>query len=400
MNEKIALNIFYAAIAAAVISLIACAAVVYSSARRQADALFDRQTQTLAQIYDSYGAQGVGSAVPEGLFIQLTDGAGDVSQFGEKYDGSDLCERTITLHDGGALYVAGRGVGISQCYGPLAVIILAIAALSAAAAALRAKAIVRPVRELSKSLERDITDAGAQIPYPELEPIAGLIQSSRTSGKDMRQEFTANVTHELKTPLTSISGYAEMISNGMAKPHDVKRFADKIQTESDRMLTLVNDILELSKLDDEEKIESPEPVELFSLAMECADQLSASAEKRGISIDVTGSPTTVMGDEGKLWELIYNLADNAIRYNHDGGRVDIEVKDRRVTIRDTGIGISPEHQKRIFERFYRVDKSHSRATGGTGLGLSIVKHIAELHHGRITVKSELNAGTEITVDFT
>jgi two-component system phosphate regulon sensor histidine kinase PhoR len=216
----------------------------------------------------------------------------------------------------------------------------------------------------------------------------------------MRHEFTANVTHELKTPLTSISGYAEMISTGMARPNDVSRFAGIIQAESNRMLVLVNDIIELSRLDNCEKIENPEPVDLYTVAEECSDQLSSSAEKRDITISLQGQSTIVMGDEGKLWELIYNLADNAINYNRDGGSVVIIIGNKSVTVKDTGIGIPPEHQKRIFERFYRVDKSHSRMTGGTGLGLSIVKHIAEQHGARITVKSEINVGTEITVDFT
>ena len=163
---------------------------------------------------------------------------------------------------------------------------------------------------------------------------------------------------------------------------------------------LVNDILELSRLDSGETLENPEPVDMLALSMECADQLSALAEKRGIQIHVSGSAMTVVGDERKLWEMLYNLMENAIRYNRENGRVDVVVSDRAVTVKDTGIGISPEHQKRIFERFYRVDKSHSRATGGTGLGLSIVKHVAEMHGGKISLKSALNAGTEITVNFT
>lgn len=215
----------------------------------------------------------------------------------------------------------------------------------------------------------------------------------------IRHEFTANVSHELKTPLTSISGYAEMIENGMARDEDVRVFAQRIRRESNRMLSLVTDIIALSELDEREIEKQAEPVDLYALAQETVETLKSAAMVRGVSVQLSGGPTTVLGVRALLSELIYNLLDNAIRYNRDNGTVSVRTANRTLSVRDTGIGIPKHHQSRIFERFYRVDKSRSKATGGTGLGLAIVKHISEQHHAEIKLKSAEGIGTEITVVF-
>ena len=215
----------------------------------------------------------------------------------------------------------------------------------------------------------------------------------------MRYEFTANVSHELKTPLTSISGYAEMIENGMAKEEDVRRFAERIRRESNRMLALVSDVITLSELDERQILEQAEIVDLYTLAEETVETLKSAAMVRGVSVRLLGGPTPVFGVRTLLSELVCNLLDNAIRYNRDNGSVSVRVADGQLSVRDTGIGIPKHHQSRIFERFYRVDKSRSKATGGTGLGLAIVKHISEEHHAAIKLESAEGIGTEITVTF-
>lgn len=215
----------------------------------------------------------------------------------------------------------------------------------------------------------------------------------------IRHEFTANVSHELKTPLTSISGYAEMIENGMARDEDVRVFAERIRRESNRMLALVSDIITLSELDEQQILTHAETVDLHDLAEETIETLKSAAMVRGVSVRLLGGPTPVFGVRTLLSELIYNLLDNAIRYNRDNGTVTVRTADRQLSVRDTGIGIPKHHIGRIYERFYRVDKSRSKATGGTGLGLAIVKHICEEHHAEIVLESAEGIGTEITVTF-
>ncbi|MDO4543814.1 MAG: ATP-binding protein [Clostridia bacterium] len=215
----------------------------------------------------------------------------------------------------------------------------------------------------------------------------------------IRREFTANVSHELKTPLTSISGYAEMIATGMAKREDIVKFASKIHSEANRMLALISDIIKLSELDELGRAQHVEEVDLFELANECVEILNPAALLRGVSVRLYGSKTTVIGNRSLLAELIYNLLDNAIRYNRDNGSVKLRVAANTIKIRDTGIGIAKKHQEHIFERFYRVDKSRSKETGGTGLGLAIVKHICEQHRAELLLESREGVGTSITIIF-
>ena len=221
--------------------------------------------------------------------------------------------------------------------------------------------------------------------------------------EELRREFTANVSHELKTPLTSISGYAEIMMNGMVQPADMGRFSGKIYKEAQRLITLVGDIIRLSQLDEEKVQMEKSPVDLHLLASDVVKRLQDVAKKNQVTLMLTGKPTVVNGNPQILDEMIYNLCDNAIKYNKPIGEVEVNVamiKDHPVlTVEDDGIGIPPEDQERIFERFYRVDKSHSRQIGGTGLGLSIVKHGAIYHKAKVELKSALGEGTTVRITF-
>ena len=222
------------------------------------------------------------------------------------------------------------------------------------------------------------------------------------NAEQSRREFTANVSHELKTPLQGIIGSAELLESGMVKQEDVPRFVGHIRAEAQRLVTLIGDIIRLSQLDEGDEMPR-ESVDLLSVAKEAAQDLQGAAEARNVTISVEGKSVQINGVRRLLYETIYNLCDNAVKYNREGGsvRVQVDEADGKASIRvaDTGIGIAPEHQSRIFERFYRVDKSHSKASGGTGLGLSIVKHAVAYHHGEITLESEVGKGTAITVSF-
>ena len=224
--------------------------------------------------------------------------------------------------------------------------------------------------------------------------------TDRETAEQNRREFTANVSHELKTPLQGIIGSAELLENGMVKQEDVPRFVGHIRKEAQRLVTLIGDIIRLSQLDEGDEMPR-ETVDLLTLSQEAADDLKTAAAEKHIAIAVEGGSETIGGVRRLLYEVIYNLCDNAIKYNVEGGSVTMSVGERDgkafVSVADTGIGIAPEHQSRIFERFYRVDKSHSKASGGTGLGLSIVKHAVQYHHGTVELKSEEGKGTTIRV---
>ena len=217
-----------------------------------------------------------------------------------------------------------------------------------------------------------------------------------------RREFTANVSHELKTPLQSIIGCAELLENGLVKPEDTRHFIENIHKEASRLVLLVEDVIRLSHLD--EGVEMPrENVDLLDIAQEVAQSLQLAAQERNVTICVTGQHGTFPGVRGLVWEILQNLCSNAVKYNVPGGRVDVSVtrQDGHTVLRvaDTGIGIPADQQSRVFERFYRVDKSHSRASGGTGLGLSIVKHAAQYHNAKLTLESTPGKGTIVTCTF-
>lgn len=258
--------------------------------------------------------------------------------------------------------------------------------------------LLKPIEQMGENLdhlERVET-------YRELQPFIRIIRTQHEdilNAAKMRQEFAANVTHELKTPLTSISGYAELIENGMAKKQDVKRFAREIHANADRLLSLINDIIRLSELDSASELEVPlEKVDLYELAQNCINMLELAAGRHGVSLHLAGKSLVIMANKDMMEELIYNLCDNAIRYNKEDGNVWVTVG-RSLTVRDDGIGISKEHQNRVFERFFRADKGRSKQTGGTGLGLAIVKHIVEIHDAKISLESEENCGTVVEVRF-
>lgn len=217
-----------------------------------------------------------------------------------------------------------------------------------------------------------------------------------------RREFTANVSHELKTPLQGIIGSAELIENGMVKPEDMPRFIGHIRKEASRLVTLIEDIIRLSQLDEGRQMPS-EQVDLFELADEVKSVLEGACEAKHINMKLMGEHVCVDGVKSLLYEIIYNLCDNAVKYNNEGGIADIDIssdeKNAYITVRDSGIGIPQDQQQRVFERFYRVDKSHSKESGGTGLGLSIVKHAVSYHNGTISMNSEPGNGTEIRVSI-
>ena len=226
--------------------------------------------------------------------------------------------------------------------------------------------------------------------------------TEQESAEQMRREFTANVSHELKTPLQGIIGSAELIENGMVQPEDMPRFVGHIRAEAQRLVTLIGDIIRLSQLDEGEVLPK-ERLNLLEVAQGAADDLQAEAEKKNVHFSVSGEPAELEGVRQLIYEVAYNLGDNAIKYNVDGGSVSINVssdgKNAKLTVSDTGIGIAAEDQSRIFERFYRVDKSHSKESGGTGLGLSIVKHAVQYHGGRISMDSAPGKGTSISVSL-
>ena len=266
------------------------------------------------------------------------------------------------------------------------------------------KRIVRPINEM----DLDHDDAAA--PYPELTPLLERIQEQKRTiaqqnaeRESLRKEFSANVSHELKTPLTSISGFAELMAQGDVPPEKVREFSADIYRESQRLIDLVNDIIHLSRLDEEGFEPELESVDLYDLAADTIDSLRETAAKRSVTFRLEGEHVCVQGVWRLLGEILYNLCDNAVKYNRLGGSVEVSVTEQGgaavLSVSDTGIGIPAEHQSRVFERFYRVDKSHSKAIGGTGLGLSIVKHGAQFHNAQISLESEPGTGTKITLTF-
>ena len=264
------------------------------------------------------------------------------------------------------------------------------------------KSFIKPIEKVAKNLEGQV-DAGT---YKELTPFLETIHQQHKNlikNAKMRQDFTANVTHELKTPLTSISGYAELIESGMTGEAETRRFAKEIHRNAQRLLRLINDILQLSELDTRDMEIVKERFNLYGLAYTCVEMLKVHAEPNEIQMSVKGQATMMDGDRAMVEELLYNLCSNAIRYNKPGGTVEVFVDQRPegalLEVRDTGIGIPQKHQERIFERFYRVDKSRSKERGGTGLGLVIVKHIVAEHGATLSLQSEEGVGTTISVLF-
>ncbi|MBO5485605.1 MAG: ATP-binding protein [Eubacterium sp.] len=283
------------------------------------------------------------------------------------------------------------------------VVVMVLILISVLLSRILAKSIVAPIEKLARNMESDqpVTT------YKELSPFLTTIKKQHEDivrSSKLRQEFTANVSHELKTPLTSISGYSELIENGMATDSDVTRFAGEIHKSANRLLNLINDILQLSKLDSMDLTGEFQTVDLAGIVKDCVEMLQLNADKRKVKLHFSSQGEfMVKGSAKMLEEMVYNLIDNGIRYNKEQGEVSVtlwrEEHTIRLSVKDTGIGIHEKNVERIFERFYRVDKSRSKATGGTGLGLAIVKHIVVCHGASIEVKSKEGTGTEMIVTF-
>ena len=312
----------------------------------------------------------------------------------------------VRLDDGNVLRVAKESRSIWSVFikvtPAILILIFVILAISKMLSDVLTKSLLLPIEQMSENLDHleDITT------YKELMPFINTIQEQHKNilmNAKMRQEFTANVSHELKTPLTAISGYSELIQNGMTSEEETIRFAGEIHKSAKRLLTLINDTIRLSQLDTSEQKVIYEAIDLYKIAEDCVNMLKFSAENHGITISIHGTNAYLEGNKEMLEEVVYNLCDNAIRYNNEGGKVDVTVKPVKgkiyLCVEDNGIGISKEHQERIFERFYRVDKSRSKSTGGTGLGLAIVKHIIQQHGAHMELTSEKGKGTKIEIEF-
>ncbi len=312
----------------------------------------------------------------------------------------------VRLQDGSVIRVAKDADSIWSVFAgvlPVTLLILAVLVLVCMVIArLLTKSLLKPIEKMAQNIE----DMNHMDTYEELAPLVSTIQKQhndilRSAG--IRQEFTANVSHELKTPLAVISGYSELIENGMAKEADVLRFAGEIHKSSRRLLTLIDDVIRLSELDARECDVEFTMIDLCEIAETCVDMLQIHAESHRVVLEFSGTFCPICSERRMLEELVYNLCDNAIRYNKEGGKVRVSVEPIKgkviLCVEDTGIGIGKEHQERVFERFYRVDKSRSKLTGGTGLGLAIVKHIVAKNDADMVLESEPGKGTKITVTF-
>ena len=312
----------------------------------------------------------------------------------------------VLLDNGTVLRVATNAQSIWSVFmsaAPIiALIILLIIAICIFLSHMLTKQLLLPIEMMAENLE----DSDYESPYKELDPLAEMLRSQHAdilAAAKARQDFTANVSHELKTPLTAISGYAELLDGGMVGEEQQKHFYQEIRKNADRLLALINDIIRLSDLDRKGHEPSFGVIDLYEVVKECMDELTVNAKQRNVNISLDGESCNVHGSKDMLKELVENLAQNAIRYNNAGGKVWVSVTKRDgrsvLTVKDNGIGIPASEQQRIFERFYRVDKSRSKATGGTGLGLAIVKHIVEIHDAKIELDSAPGVGTTISVLF-
>jgi len=330
---------------------------------------------------------------------------------GEAIRKSDTMNKTtfyyaVLLDNGTVLRVATNAQSLWSVFmsaAPIiALIILLIIAICIFISHMLTKQLLLPIETMAENLG----DSDYESPYKELEPLAEMLRSQHTdilAAAKARQDFTANVSHELKTPLTAISGYAELLDGGMVGEEQQKHFYQEIRKNADRLLALINDIIRLSDLDRKGHEPSFGVIDLYEVVKECMDELTVNAKQRNVNISLDGESCNVHGIKDMLKELVENLAQNAIRYNNAGGKVWVSVTKRDgrsvLTVKDNGIGIPASEQQRIFERFYRVDKSRSKATGGTGLGLAIVKHIVEIHDAKIELDSAPGVGTTISVLF-
>ena len=439
MEEKIGYRLFMMGFLGLVCTAVLCIFVFHKAFIEQAWQSLEYQTALIAAIYQD-NPQNLENISPQEIRLTLISPDGDVlyetatdQQAMENHIGRPEIQEALEsgvgqdirdsqtmgyqtyyyaqrLSDGNILRIAQDSQSLWSIYDEALPAILLSCLLMMGIAAITAGILTRTLIQPVLKMTEDLDHIQDNVPYRELAPFAEAIHSDRVlreNNEKMRQEFTANVSHELKTPLTSISGYAELIETGMVKPEDVAEFGSKIHREASRMIRLVNDILQLSHLDSvrpEGEAVTMETVDLLELARDCVERQKVNARHAYVALSYLGESAPVLGSRTLLEELYQNLCDNAIRYNRPGGKVQLAVGCTRdghayLTVRDNGIGIPKDAQSSVFERFYRVDKSRSKATGGTGLGLAIVKNIARIHNARIKLESEVGAGTTITVTF-
>ena len=331
--------------------------------------------------------------------------------YGEAIRHSDTIDRSLfyyalRLNNGSVLRIGKESGSIWSVFASIFPWIVGIGFLLIEIGLILSHYLTLQLLEPIERMANDMDHLDSMTVYKEMIPFTTKIRKQHEDiikNAKMRQDFTANVSHELKTPLTSISGYSELIENGMATDADVVRFAAEIHKNSMRLLTLINDIIRLSELDVSGQTLMTQEVDLYEIAKTCVNMLQINGEKHDVSINLYGTSCIINANREMMEELVYNLCDNAIRYNNAGGSVSVWVTREKehvvLAVNDTGIGIPKEDQERIFERFYRVDKSRSKSTGGTGLGLAIVKHIVEQHGAKLEVESKLGEGTQIRVIF-
>lgn len=312
----------------------------------------------------------------------------------------------MRLADGNVLRVGKASSSIYNLGFRMAVLIVVVGITVFAICVFFAKRLTLRIVEPIEKMASNIVLVDEAEVYEEMRPFISTIKQQHMdilNHAQMRQEFTANVSHELKTPLTAISGYAELIANGMTNETDTKHFAGEIHRSAERLQALINDIIKLSELDDEDLKLEFEPLDLYEMGRNCISQMEMQARKNEVLLCLEGESVCINGNKTLIEELFYNLCSNAVRYNKRGGTVTIAVTKEEgrptIVVKDTGIGIPKEQQDRVFERFYRVDKSRSKSTGGTGLGLAIVKHIVAQHDAQIELASEEGVGTEVKVIF-
>ena len=338
----------------------------------------------------------------------ISNGEGDSDRQSATMD-TKTYYHAILLDDGTMLRVSTSARSIMNIFvssiPSMLIVMIVIAGVCVILANKLTKNLMAPIEKVSNDLENAAT-IQSETEYKELVPFLNTIRLQHESvlaAVKSRQDFTANVSHELKTPLTAISGYAELIENNMVDEKQRIGFAGEIRKNADRLVSLINDIIRLSELDHSDDTKGFEQVDLCKIAKECVDNLGVSAAKQNIQLNFDGTECKMHGNSHMLVELVENLCQNAIRYNNPGGTVNVTVHKLGgktvLTVEDNGIGIPKDQQERVFERFYRVDKSRSKETGGTGLGLAIVKHIVELHDAKITLDSEVGHGTTIKVEF-
>lgn len=339
----------------------------------------------------------------------MKEGTGEVVRFSQTLS-KQTFYYAVKLNDGNILRVAKTTDSVLSTmlssFTLLGLLLIAILALAFFVVEKQTRRLIAPINDL------DLEHPLEHVAYEELRPLLNRVDEQNVQiakqveelkqAEMVRREFSANVSHELKTPLMSISGYAEIMRDGLVQPQDVPEFAGRIYDEASRLTSLVQDIIEISKLDESKNMPF-EDVDLYEMTQDICQTLMLPAKKKRVTVLMEGKSVSIQGVRHVLYEMLYNLVDNAIKYNKEGGYVKVllarEKDGVRWSVEDNGIGIAKEEQERIFERFYRVDKSHSRKTGGTGLGLSIVKHGAALHHAKIVLNSEPGKGTKIVLRF-